>query len=97
MTDLATKQRFVFDIEGRFLGFELEGHKLKYLNVGLTTESFRIKLPKALRLTVQHSLTPEIPIQVSGTAEFDICKWRSKIEGPSYKAAESSRAIPCIG
>ncbi len=85
MSDLATKQRFVFNIEGRFLGFELEGHKLKYLNVGLTTESFRIKLPKALRLTVQHSLTPEVPIQVSGTAEFDTYTGDLKLKAQDIK------------
>ncbi|WP_404784480.1 (2Fe-2S) ferredoxin domain-containing protein [Altericista sp. CCNU0014] len=99
MKPIQNGQRFEFNIEGRFLGFAAEGHKLKYLNVGLAAENFQVKLPKHLRLTLRAGLALEDPIQVTGQGEFDPSKGTLKLKANEVRlraSAMPSQPLPAI-
>jgi len=60
-----------FNFEGQFLGFIVRAGKLKYLRLIVLSEELQIKLPKALRESVRHSLQPGETIAVTGISKFN--------------------------
>jgi (2Fe-2S) ferredoxin len=67
-----------FDLEGRFLGFVLDGSEIKYVRVAVAEEELQIKLPKPLRTTLfnatlqgQLNLQPWDYLQISGQTKFN--------------------------
>ncbi|HEY9825791.1 MAG TPA: (2Fe-2S) ferredoxin domain-containing protein [Stenomitos sp.] len=97
-------QRFAFDIEGHFLGFEREGYKVKYLHIGLANEQFRVKVPKHLRLGLQAGLALDAPIRVGGHGKFDPLKGQMKLKAQQVQiqpqevpecSAQAIATAPC--
>lgn len=85
-----SKQVSAFNLEGRFLSFEVEdGYKIKRLNLATADGEVCIKLSKEARASVKGVLTPGDWIWVFG--EQYTCP---DIESVKYKAYLIKQAIP---
>jgi len=61
------KQTTLFELQGRFLGFQVEdGYKLKYLRIATADGEYRVKLSKESRASVGGVITPGDWLQIWG-------------------------------
>lgn len=96
------KQTTVFNLEGRFLGFEIEdGYKIKRLNLLTAHGELCIKLSKEARASVKGVLTPGDWLWVAGEQstclETGIIKYKAasiKPAAPGQKRTESTIPVP---
>jgi len=92
------KQTTPFQLEGRFLGFELEdGYKIKRLNLATSAGEVCIKLSKEARASVQGVLTPGDWLRVSGEQstcpETEVVKYKADRIQPATPAESAATAI----
>lgn len=67
------KQVSQFQLEGQFLGFEVEdGYKIKRLNLATPTGDYSIKLSEASRATIGRVLHPGDRLQVMGERKLNL-------------------------
>ncbi|HIK55212.1 MAG TPA: (2Fe-2S) ferredoxin domain-containing protein [Synechococcales cyanobacterium M55_K2018_004] len=78
-----------FQLEGQFLGFEMEGHKLKFLWMACDDRQFCIKLTKAARASVGTTLHRGDRILVQGSQ----CVSRA---GSAMLKAAQVRRVSCL-
>ncbi|SRR5579883_3197458 len=71
MVSSATGSPMKFDFEGQFLGFVSDDGRLKYMRLKVLSEDVYVKLPQALRLTLEKVLQPGEPIWVTGIGSLD--------------------------
>lgn len=98
------KQTTAFNLEGRFLGFEIEdGYKIKRLNLLTANGEFCIKLSKEARASVKGVLTPGDWLWVFGEEttylETGIVKHKAyliKQVAPGQGATEPATQTPAI-
>lgn len=84
-----------FNLEGRFLGFNVkDGYKLKYLQLATATGEYQIKLPKELRASLGMTLTPGEWIKVFGAQTIDLKSGNVKFKAVSLVAATPSHTKP---
>lgn len=97
------KQIAAFNLEGRFLGFEVEdGYKIKRLNLLTATGEYCIKLSKEARASVKSVLTPGDWLWVFG--EQSICQETGIVKYKAYlikqvapgQTAEADNSKPAI-
>lgn len=88
-----------FILEGQFLGFVLEGSKLKYLRMSLADSELEIKLSKQSRASVGTVIHPQDWIQVYGEEVCDrttqTCKLKAyQITRISNQLESHSASLP---